>query len=101
LHLSAKGYQLKAPRLILEIDIRKRLPVVVAHDEAGGGWALTGCTPGSAVSFETIAITASPEPPFMLPRSTRRRCMTDHKFGIHRHNGRAGFQIASSFERAA
>jgi hypothetical protein len=51
--------------------------------------------------FETIAITTSPEPPFMLPRSTRRRCTTDHKFGIHRHNGWAGFQIASSFERAA
>jgi len=38
---------------------------------------------------------------FMLPRSTRLRCTTDHKLGIRRYNGRAGFQIARSFERAA
>src|SRR5215472_1583895 len=38
---------------------------------------------------------------FMLPRFTRRRCATDHKRDIHRYNGRAGFQIARSFERAA
>jgi hypothetical protein len=38
---------------------------------------------------------------FMLPRSTRRRCTTDHKRDIHRYNDQAGFQIARSFERAA
>jgi len=48
-----------------------------------------------------LAITTSPEPPFVLPRFPRRRCATRHKLGIQRYKGRAGSQIATLFERAA
>src|SRR5262249_25676122 len=63
--------------------------------------------PGHLESGSIVAITRRPDlsivrlVAFMLPRSTPRRCTTAHKLGIHRYNGRAGFQIARSFERAA